>query len=95
MKGTAAGKRATLGALSQAPEGVPEAPRNGNDNGNGTGHGEETTITAVTIKSKTDCLLEGRINGVSASILVDTGAAATTLSKELWDRTGCQTPLTS
>ena len=41
-KGTAAGKRATLGALSQAPEGVPEAPRNGNDTGNNSGNGKWT-----------------------------------------------------
>ena len=88
--------------MSQAPEGIPEAHTGtgigddyGNDNGPGTGHGKETTITAVTITSEADCMLKGCVNGVPASILVDTGAAATILAKELWDRTGSKTPLTS
>ena len=32
-----------------------------------------------------DCVLNGRVNGVSASILVDTGAVTTVLSKAMWD----------
>ena len=52
-------------------------------------------ITAVTINTEADCMLKGCVNGVSARILVDTGAAATILSKTLWDRTGCKTLLTN
>ena len=88
--------------MSQAFEGKPEAQPgndlgndNGQENGSGTGQREQTTITAVTINTEADCMLKGCVNGVSASILVDTGAAATILSKKLWNRTGCKTPLTS
>ena len=88
--------------MSQALEGKPEAQPgndlgndNGQENGSGTGQREQTTITAVTINTEADCMLKGCVNGVSASILVNTGAAATILSKKLWDRTGCKTPLTS
>ena len=31
-------------------------------------------------------MMKGLVNGVSASILVDTGAATTVLSKGMWDR---------
>ena len=31
-------------------------------------------------------MLAGQVNGVPASILVDTGAAITVLSKRMWDR---------
>ena len=32
-----------------------------------------------------DCVLNGRVNGVQANILVDTGAVTTVLSKSMWD----------
>ena len=46
----------------------------------------EATIPTFSIGSKKGFVLEGQINAVNVSILVDTGAAATVLSKEVWDR---------
>ena len=67
--------------MSQACEGKQEA------------HGtdiltdiSETTVPTFSIGSKKGFVLNGQINGVTVSILVDTGAAATVLSKEVWDR---------
>ena len=82
--------------MSQAPEGNPEARTLGNDTGNG--HGNEnghTSITVVNVPLDSDCILEGQVNGVNAGILIDTGAAATILSRKLWDKTGCMEPLAS
>lgn len=45
----------------------------------------ETPITTVAINAEADCMLEGRVNGVPARILADTGAAATIMSKTLWE----------
>lgn len=88
--------------MNRPPEGVPEAHTAtdfgndyGNDNGPESEHGEETMITAVTITSEADCMLKGSVKGVPVNILVDTGAAATILAKELWNRTGHNAPLTS
>ena len=46
----------------------------------------ETTVPTFSIGSKKAFGLNGQINGVTVSISVDTGAAATVLSKEVWDR---------
>lgn len=59
--------------MSRAPEGDQKA------------HGN-ATIPTLSVCSGKDCTMEGRVNGVSASVLVDTGAAATVLSKSMWDR---------
>ena len=72
-----AGKRETLGAVSQACKGIQEA--------HGTSEITETTVPTFSIGSKKEFVLNGQINGVSVSILVDTGAAATVLSKDVWD----------
>ena len=46
------------------------------------------TIPACTqsVCSGRDCVLKGRVNGVPANVLVDTGAVTTVLSKYMWDR---------
>ena len=87
--------------MSRAPEGDSPAHEmvNGNghgtDNGNGlvnrNGHrrvhdGRDQRITAVALDSENNCILEESVNGISAKILVDTGAAATLLSRGLWDK---------
>ena len=48
----------------------------------------DVTIPTLSMCTGKDCTLKGRINGASANILVDTGAAATVLSKSMWDRVG-------
>ena len=63
--------------MSQAYEGKQEA--------HGTSEITETTVPTFSIGSKKEFVLNGQINGVSVSILVDTGAAATVLSKDVWD----------
>ena len=35
-----------------------------------------------------DCVLDGLVNDVCASILIDTGAATSVLSKDMWDKLG-------
>lgn len=47
---------------------------------------KETTIPNFTINAETD-YLKGHIIGIPTNMLVDMGAAATILSKELWDMT--------
>ncbi len=37
-----------------------------------------------------DCTIRGLVNGVPANILVDTGAATTVLSKNMWERCGAR-----
>lgn len=64
--------------MSQACEGKQEARE--------TSILTEATIPTFSIGSKKGFVLEGQINAVNVSILVDTGAAATVLSKEVWDR---------
>ena len=64
--------------MSQACEGDQEARR--------TITTTETTIPTFSIASKKGFVLNGQINGVTVAILVDTGAAATVLSKEVWNR---------
>ena len=68
---SAAGKREPSDAVSQAPEGGPEA---------------HVSVPTLSVFSGKDCVLAGQINGLPASILVDTGAAITVLSKCMWDR---------
>ena len=43
-------------------------------------------IPTLSVCSGRDCMLKVLVNGVSANILVDTGAAVTVLSKGMWDR---------
>ena len=57
--------------MSQAPEEGSEA---------------HVSVPTLSVFSGKDCVLVGQINGVPASILVDTGAAITVLSKCTWDR---------
>lgn len=64
--------------MSQACEGKQEARE--------TSTLTEATIPTFSIGSKKGFVLEGQINAVNVSILVDTGAVATVLSKEVWDR---------
>ena len=63
--------------MSQACKGKREA--------HGTSEIIETTVPTFSIGSKKEFVLNGRINGISVSILVNTGAAATVLSKDVWD----------
>ena len=72
-----AGSRETRNPLSQACEGKQEV--------HGTSEITQTTVPTFSIGSKKEFVLNGQINGVSASILVDTGAAAIMLSKDVWD----------
>ena len=44
----------------------------------------QTTITAVQSRSKSDCHVQGGVNGISTNFLVDTGADVSLLSMELW-----------
>ena len=44
------------------------------------------TIPAVSTGSTTDHSLQGTIKGISAQFLVDTGAAASLLSKQVWNK---------
>lgn len=46
----------------------------------------EDSIPAFSISCDSNYVLEGFVNGVPASILADTGAAVTVLSKEFWDK---------
>ena len=43
-------------------------------------------VPTLSVCSGKDCMISGQVNGVSANILVDTGAATTVLSKDMWDR---------
>ena len=43
-------------------------------------------IPTLSMCSGRDCMMNGLVNGVSANILVDTGAATTVLSRDMWDR---------
>ena len=45
-----------------------------------------TIIPTLSVTSGKDCVLEGLVNGVPTSILIDTGAATSVLSKDLWDK---------
>lgn len=59
--------------MSQAPEGEHQAH-------------VSTIIPTLAVTSGKDCVLDGLVNGVPASILVDTGAATSVLNKGLWDK---------
>ena len=59
--------------MSQAPEGEHQAH-------------VSTIIPTLAVTSGKDCVLEGLVNGVPTSILVDTGAATSVLNKDLWDK---------
>lgn len=50
------------------------------------------TIPTFSISSESEYLLSGSVNGIPASILVDTGAATTVLAKEVWDVLVAKTP---
>ena len=43
-------------------------------------------VPTLSVCSGKGCMISGQVNGVSANILVDTGAATTVLSKDMWDR---------
>ena len=59
-----------LGAVSQAPEGNPEARTLGNDTGNGhCNENEHTSITVVNVPLDSYCILEGQVNEVFLLIL--------------------------
>ena len=61
----------------------PQRPgREKSDAVNTVGH----TITAFSADSKSGCHLQGSVNGIGTNFLVDTGAAATLLSIEVWNR---------
>ena len=68
---TTAGKRETLVAVSQATEGKVEA---------------HTNISPFSVTNETGCILDGHVNGIPTKILIDTGAAATVLAKEIWEK---------
>lgn len=67
------GKRETSCAVSRAQE-------------EEQGAHVSVTIPTLSVCSGKDCVLGGLVNGVSANILVDTGAATTVLSKDMWER---------
>ena len=69
---SAAGKQELTDSVSQAPEKGSEA---------------HVSVPTLSVFFGKDCVLVGQINGVPASILVDTGAAITVLNKCRWDRT--------
>ena len=67
-----------VGAVSQAcddKQGGAVAPEHGDSN-----------VPTLSVSYDSNYLLEGRVNGVPASILADTGAAVTVMSKEFWDK---------
>jgi len=45
-----------------------------------------TRIPTLSVTSGKDCVLEGLVNGVPTSILIDTGAATSVLNRDLWDK---------
>ena len=45
-----------------------------------------TIIPTLSVTSGKDCVLEGLVNGVPTSILIDTGAATSVLNRDLWDK---------
>ena len=47
-----------------------------------------TIIPTLSVTTGKDCVVDGLVNGVSASVLVDTGAALSVLNKAMWDKTG-------
>ena len=55
-------------------------------------HEMDGTIPTFSISSESEYLLSGSVNGIPASILVDTGAATTVLAKEVWDVLVAKTP---
>ena len=67
---SAAGRREPSNNVSQVPEEGSEA---------------HVGVPTLSVFSGKDCLLAGQINGVPASILVDTGVAITVFSKCMWD----------
>ena len=71
-----AGKRATLNAVSRACEGDIRTAQ----------ITQSETIPTFSVRSTTDYHLQGDINGISAKFLVDTGAATTLVSKDVWDK---------
>ena len=71
-----AGKRATLNAVSRACEGDVQTAQ----------ITQTETIPTFSVRSTTDYHLQGDINGISAKFLVDTGAATTLVSKDVWDK---------
>lgn len=79
-RAAAAGKQETLNAKSRACEGELKA------------HEMDSTIPTFSISSESEYLLSGSVNGIPASILVDTGAATTVLAKEVWDVLVAKTP---
>lgn len=73
-----AGKRGTLGALSLPSEGKQEAC---NQNPHVV-----PAVPTFSIYSQSDYVLQGLVNGVAIDVLVDTGAAATVLSRDAWGK---------
>ena len=47
-----------------------------------------TIIPTISVTTGKDCVIDGLVNGVSASVLIDTGAALSILNKAMWDKTG-------
>ena len=45
-----------------------------------------TNIPTFSVTDETDCILDGHVNGIPTKILIDTGAAATVLAKEVWEK---------
>ena len=46
----------------------------------------QPSIPTFSVTDETDYLLEGRVNGIPTIILIDTGAVATVLSSEEWEK---------
>lgn len=46
------------------------------------------TIPTLSVTAGKDCVVEGLVNGVPTSILLDTGAAMSVLSKTTWEKSG-------
>ena len=49
-------------------------------------HVSQANIPTFSIDSKTDYVIEGRVNGYPVNILIDTDVAATSVSNDVWEK---------
>ena len=52
--------------------------------GRTTGSCEYHIISTFSVTTGKDCVVDGLVNGVSASVLIDMGAALSVLNKAMW-----------
>ena len=46
----------------------------------------QTNIPTFSVDTESDYVVEGRVNGYPVNILIDTGAAATIVSSDVWEK---------